>query len=193
MVSYAATFAMKRVFNAANCFSKPTKLTLTGPSGTIFPASGYVLYDLANGTEANAAACDFPSTAPYVPGRTVPVAPIIAGGDLTVKAGDYFAVVARSVVSAPAAGIYHLAVSVSSGTTVAPAYTLTPPAAPRNPLWQALSTVAGASEVHYAVTFRATGGLLPDYSAIGLSLPGATWGPVAVTMTGGWSTTTRLV
>ncbi len=177
MVSYAATFTMKSAFNAANCFSKPTKLTLKGPSGTIFPASGYVLYDLANGTDANAAACESPSTAPYVPGSTVPVAPIIAGGDLTVKAGDYFAVVARSVVSAPAAGTYHLLVSASTGTTVAPVYILTPPAAPRNPLWQAVSTVAGASEVHYAVTFRATSGLLPDYSAISLSLPGATWGP----------------
>jgi hypothetical protein len=177
MVSYVATFAMKSAFNAANCFSKPTKITLAGPSGTIFPAGGYVLYDLANGTEASAAACESPSTAPYVPGNTVPVAPIIAGGDLTVKAGDYLAVVARSVVSAPAAGTHHLSVSASTGTTVDPAYALTPPAAPGNPLWQALSTVAGASEVHYAVTFRVTGGLLPDYSAIGLSLPGATWGP----------------
>lgn len=177
MVSYAATFTMKSAFNAANCFSKPTKLTLKGPGGTIFPASGYVLYDLSNGTEAGAAACEFPSTAPYVPGSTVPVAPVIAGGDLTVKAGDYFAVVARSVASAPAARTYHLAISASTGTTVDPGYTLTPPAAPRNPLWQALSAVAGASGVHYAVTFRATSGLLPDYSAIGLSLPGATWGP----------------
>ena len=30
MVSYAATFTMKSAFNAANCFSKPTKLTLKG-------------------------------------------------------------------------------------------------------------------------------------------------------------------
>ena len=177
MVSYAATFTMKSTFNAANCFSNPDKLTLKGPGGTIFQASGYALYDLSNGTEDNAAACVFPSTAPYAPSSTVPLAPIVAGGDLTVKAGDYFAVVARSVASARAAGTYHLAISASTGTTVGPAYTLTPPAAPRNPLWQTLSTVAGASEVHYAVTFRVTGGLFPDYSAIGLSLQGATWGP----------------
>jgi hypothetical protein len=177
MVSYAATFTMKNAFNAANCFSNPTKLTLKGPGGTIFPASGYALYDLSNGTEASAAACESPSTAPYVPASTVPLAPIIAGGDLAVKAGDYFAVVARSVASAPAAGTYHLAISASTGTAVSPGYALTPAAAPLKPLWQALSTVAGASEVHYAVTFRASGGLFPDYSAIGLSLQGATWGP----------------
>jgi ankyrin repeat protein len=36
---------------------------------------------------------------------------------------------------------------------------------------------AGASQVHYAVTFRAVNGLLPDASDITLSMSGVAWGP----------------
>jgi hypothetical protein len=45
------------------------------------------------------------------------------------------------------------------------------------PIAQLLSHAAGATEVHYAITFRATNGLLPDASGVGLSMPGVAWGP----------------
>jgi hypothetical protein len=175
-VTYAATFRLASGFNAANCPSGGSKLILSAPAGTVFPVSGYVLYDLANGTLAGAGACP-PKSTTYVPGSTIPLATGIASGNLSVTPGDFFAVVATAVTSTTSAGRHHLLVSASTGTAVDPSYDLTSPSRVRSPLLQALSSAAGARGVHYAVTFEATNGLFPNNSAITLSLPGAAWGP----------------
>ncbi len=176
MATYAATFDMRSGFDAANCFSGGSKLTLTGPAGTVFPAAGYAFYDLSNGTQAGAIACPPPKTT-YHPGSTVPLATGIAAGSLSVKPGDYFAVVGTSVTSTASAGPHNLDVVASTGTGVAPRFVLTSPSRVSNPIVQLLSHAAGATQVHYAITFRAGNGLLPDASGIGLSMPGVAWGP----------------
>lgn len=176
MATYAATFDMRSGFDAANCFSNGSKLTLTGPAGTVFPAAGYVFYDLSNGTLAGAVACPPPRTT-YHPGSTIPLATGIAAGDLSVKPGDYLAVVGTSVTSAPSAGPHNLGVVASTGTGVAPRFVLTSPSRVGSPIAQLLSHAAGATQVHYAITFRAANGLLPDASGIGLSMLGVAWGP----------------
>jgi hypothetical protein len=176
MATYAATFRLGSGFNPANCFSGGSKITLSAAGGTVFPAGGYIFYDLANGTDSGAGACP-PKGTTYTPGGTVPLATGIAAGALSVTAGDLFAVVATAVTNAAGAGSYHLRVRASTGTAVSPGYALSSPSKVRAPVLQALSAAAGAGGVHYAVTFAATNGLLPDSSTITLSLPGAAWGP----------------
>jgi hypothetical protein len=174
--TYVATFRLSSGFNPANCLNNGSKLVLTASGGTVFPAGGYVLYDLANGTSDGAGACP-PKGATYVPGARAPVATGIASGNLTVKPGDYFAVAATGVTNATAAGSYHLGIAASTGTAVAPRYALTPQTTVGSPLLQVPSDAAGATQVHYAVTFRALNGLLPGSSDITLSMPGVAWGP----------------
>lgn len=82
-VTYTAAFVLKSGFNPANCLSGGSKLTLSAPEGTIFPAAGYLFYDLANGSESGAGACPAPGTT-YTPGSSIPLATGIAGGDLSV-------------------------------------------------------------------------------------------------------------
>jgi len=176
MVTYAASFVLKGTFNPANCPSGGSRITLTGPAGTTFPASGYMFYDLANGSSSGAAACP-PSGTTYTPGNTIPLTTTIASGAVTAKPGDYLAVVATAVTNTSSSGPHSLGLVTSTGTAAAPKFVLTPPRHPSSPLLTVLSDAAGATGVHYAVTFVTSGGLLPGASSIGLSMPGIAWGP----------------
>jgi collagen type VII alpha len=153
-------------FTATSGLAAGGKVTLTGPAGTAFPASGsnWTLADDTTGNDGGT--LNFTST-----GTTA----IATLSGLSVNPGDRVTITALGIGNTSTAGSHNLAVSTSADTTPVNApFTIKAKRAVGSVTAQLSSSAVSATGVTYTVGFTATDGLWKTGSTITLTAPSGT-------------------
>jgi hypothetical protein len=160
-VTYSTSFTATSGLTAG--FSQ---ITLSAPSGTVFPVQGCNFYTVADTTDGLNSNCL--TAAVSGAGNSVT---ITTGND--VRAGDRVTVVANGVTNPTSAGSDSVTVSTTSdsvGVTVP--FAVTSPTSVTSPTLSSTTPSAGVRD--YTVGFTSTNGLTANFSEITLAAPSGT-------------------
>lgn len=157
-VSYDATFVADGGLTANH-----STITLTGPSGTVFPSGpscgGYVVTDTTTGDSGSCVDLQLSNDD----------ATVVLTSPVDVKPGDHVSVVANGVTNPTAAGSDTLTVSTSSDqVTQALPFVVTSPTKVTHP---SLKVTTGTSKDTYTIGFTATNGLTESFSTLTVTAP----------------------
>jgi hypothetical protein len=157
-VSYDVTFVADGGLTANR-----STITLTGPSGTVFPSGptcgGYVVTDTTTGVNGSCMGVQLGDGD----------ATVVLTTPIDVKPGDQVSVVANGVSNPTAAGSGALSVSTTSDQVAkSEPFVVTAPTKVTHP---SLKVTTGASKDTYTIGFTATNGLTEGFSTLTVTAP----------------------